>query len=399
MAYFDLIEKDSARATIIIAGTIWSGDEVRFRRLLNIAIKGREKIEIRVNGPGGSVPAGFSMMTNMRQAPVKIDFYIDGIAASMYTILMLAADRIYISEAGMLMIHNPQGGAYGEAKDLQAMADLLIKMEEMGSSFYAKRTGLSIKKIRKVMAKETWLTPDEALKQGYVDGIIEAVTPATDQAEMNAFASLKQTEAWNQYRAVAGISEEVWNKYQLTAGNGDREDQEGEPIIVNKNEEMADLKNIAFIIGLKTDEQTAVEAGVANLVAEKKKYQDQAAKLEKELSDLKETAKAEQAAQHDALINQAVADRRITAEQIPTWKALFESSPEAATTTLGSLKKPVSLTQMIENGGGSDATGSAEKDWDWYQKNNPNALGKMRQDNPTEFTRLYEAKYNVKPKL
>lgn len=133
-----------------------------------------KEIHLRVNSPGGSVFDGMTMYERLRTHPAKVVAYIDGLAASIASIIVMAADEIVIGDGGMMMIHKPITGVYGNSIEMERMIDILDKIESQMITIYAKKTGMSRAEISASLASETWYTADQALELGLADKKIEA---------------------------------------------------------------------------------------------------------------------------------------------------------------------------------------------------------------------------------
>lgn len=133
-----------------------------------------DELVLRINSPGGSVFEGTAIYNYLKNQKAKVTVYIDGLAASMATVIAMAGNEINIPENALFMIHNPFGVAYGEAKDMLKMADLLEKMKENAISAYLK-SGESSEAISQMMDSETWMTGKEAVKKGFATNLLDAV--------------------------------------------------------------------------------------------------------------------------------------------------------------------------------------------------------------------------------
>lgn len=143
-------------------------------------------IKLRVNSRGGDVFDGFAIYALIEAHPAKVEAHVDGIAASMASIVIMAADEITVSAGAMIMIHNPWAYAMGEADDLRQTADLLDQMQGKSADVYAARTGMARETIIEMMDAETWLTADEAKARGFAD----IVTPAKKSAQTKALSRI-----------------------------------------------------------------------------------------------------------------------------------------------------------------------------------------------------------------
>lgn len=132
-------------------------------------------IELHISSPGGSVIDGFTIYSTLEQCKLPIHVYIDGIAASMGSVLAMLGDKIYMSKTAIMMIHKPYTGASGNADDLRSEADLLDKFEAQLIGCYMTRAkGLTEVDLQKMLKNETWLNAEECLTYGFCDSIIDS---------------------------------------------------------------------------------------------------------------------------------------------------------------------------------------------------------------------------------
>lgn len=132
-----------------------------------------EKITIRINSPGGDVFDGVAIYNILKQNAARVIVYIDGLAASIASIIAMSGDEIYMAGNATMMIHKAWGLTIGNSEDMQAMAEILAKLDGTLTGTYAKRTGQDWAKISAMMADETWMNAQEALDMGFVDQITE----------------------------------------------------------------------------------------------------------------------------------------------------------------------------------------------------------------------------------
>jgi ATP-dependent Clp protease protease subunit len=131
-------------------------------------------LTVYINSAGGSVFEGLSIYNQLKRHPANVHVEIDGLAASIASLVAMAGDSISIAENAMMMIHKPMGGAYGEADELRNVATALDKVQDVLRDTYVKRSGADDGKINDLIDAETWLTAEEALELGLVDKISEA---------------------------------------------------------------------------------------------------------------------------------------------------------------------------------------------------------------------------------
>lgn len=143
----------------------------RFRDALQNA---RGPVTIAINSGGGSVTDGMAMFNALRTYKGHTVARIDGIAASMATIVALGAKRVAMADNGWWMVHNPWGMLAGEAEDMRRQADVMDQVGKTMTATYAAKTGLPESEIKAMMDAETWLTAEEAKAKGFIDEIYPA---------------------------------------------------------------------------------------------------------------------------------------------------------------------------------------------------------------------------------
>lgn len=127
-----------------------------------------ESFIVHINSPGGEVYEGFAIHDYLRSLGKPITTRIEGLCASIATVISLSGDTRVMTENSDFMIHNPWGMAGGERKDIQKYADELERIEEKLIKFYEAKTNLKEKEIREYMDAETFITPDDALSYGFI---------------------------------------------------------------------------------------------------------------------------------------------------------------------------------------------------------------------------------------
>lgn len=161
-----------------IVGEIDKKSAAKVREALS-ALGGKKDVSLFLNSEGGSCVQGIEMYHAIRRHEGKVTATVDGLAASMASVILQAADERHVSRGSYVMIHNPSAPAEGEAGDLRHTADVLDKIRSDMLDIYEARTGLDRDKIAKMMDEETYLTADEAVKFGFAD-IVDDVEARID---------------------------------------------------------------------------------------------------------------------------------------------------------------------------------------------------------------------------
>ena len=132
-------------------------------------------IFLYINSPGGSVSAGLSVFDTMQFIKPDVSTLCLGMAASMGSFLLMAGAK---GKRGALpnsriMIHQPSGGAQGQASDIEIQAREIIKTREQLNRIYADRTGQSVERIAADMERDYWMSPSEAQEYGLIDQVLD----------------------------------------------------------------------------------------------------------------------------------------------------------------------------------------------------------------------------------
>ena len=125
------------------------------------------QLDIRVNSPGGDVFDGVTIYNRLKQHKANVTVYVDGMAASIASIIALAGDEVIMGEGSQLMVHKPMSGVWGNSIEMMSVVDRLDDIEEQMLSIYQRRTGMDRSELKSMLAKETWLDADEAIEFGF----------------------------------------------------------------------------------------------------------------------------------------------------------------------------------------------------------------------------------------
>lgn len=150
----------------------WSGEGVTAKAFVkDLKALGNADINLHINSGGGSVFDASAIYTALKAHSGKVTSFIDGIAASAASFVALAGDSVVMADNALFMIHNPFGGATGDAKAMRDMADLLDKVRDTMVGIYMSKTNLSEADLLDALDKETWYNASEAQAAGFVDVI------------------------------------------------------------------------------------------------------------------------------------------------------------------------------------------------------------------------------------
>ena len=137
-----------------------------------------DSIDLRIHSPGGSVLDGWAIANGIKNHPAHVVARVEGLAASMGSVVLMSADEIEVPQNAYVMIHNVSGGAFGEAEELESMAALMRKLQDDVTDFYANATGKDREEIAEMMAAETWMNGEDAVEHGFATRVLEPVKAA-----------------------------------------------------------------------------------------------------------------------------------------------------------------------------------------------------------------------------
>lgn len=162
-------------------------------------------LEIHINSYGGEVFEGFAIYNSLKRYTGKKTVVVDGIAASIASVIAMAGDEIYMNKASMLMIHNASGVAYGNAEEMKKVAKALEQINEVIRDVYKNRSNLDDEQLKEFMDNETYFTPQEAVQYGFADGIVEEDVPEEPTATALKNLTDSLTERITQLKEIKNV--------------------------------------------------------------------------------------------------------------------------------------------------------------------------------------------------
>ncbi|MFA6927195.1 MAG: head maturation protease, ClpP-related [Bacteroidales bacterium] len=156
------------------------------RALGNITAK---NITVRINSPGGDVFDGVAIFNALKDHDARVTTKIEGLAASMASIVALAGDEVQAHKNAMYMIHDPWVLAAGNQYDLREIADILGKIGVNMLDIYYDKSNIGKRELKAMMKEETWFTAAEAKDRGLIDTVLEAGA-AKAKFDLSIFANV-----------------------------------------------------------------------------------------------------------------------------------------------------------------------------------------------------------------
>lgn len=134
-----------------------------------------KNLTVRINSYGGEVFAGHAIYNFLQRHPANKTVWVDGIAASIASVIAMAGDRVIMPDNAFMMIHRSWGLVIGNAEDMDKWAETMRKFDQSIIQAYQRRSNMSVDEIEQLMSDETWLTAAEAVAGGFADEISEPV--------------------------------------------------------------------------------------------------------------------------------------------------------------------------------------------------------------------------------
>ena len=143
-------------------------------RLLFLDMQNNKEIQLLINSPGGYVTSGFAIYDTITSLKSPVSTICTGLAASMGSILLSVGKkgRRFIQPHARVMIHQPSGGARGQAANIEIQAREILKTREIGARILAENCGQPFDKIMKDFNRDYWMDAQESVEYGIVDGVI-----------------------------------------------------------------------------------------------------------------------------------------------------------------------------------------------------------------------------------
>lgn len=142
-------------------------------QLLYLDMISDEEIEFFINSPGGYVTSGFSIYDTLKSLKSEVSTICTGLAASMGSILLSGGTKgkRFIQPHGKVMIHQPSGGARGQASNIEIQAQEILKTKELSARILAENCGQDFEKVMKDFNRDYWMDAKESIEYGIVDDV------------------------------------------------------------------------------------------------------------------------------------------------------------------------------------------------------------------------------------
>lgn len=265
------------------------------------------RINVRINSNGGDVYSGIAIYNALKGSKADIHIYVDGIAASMASVIALCGKPVEMSKYARLMLHSVSGGCYGNKREMQRCIEEIESLEDSLSDIYAGRLGMNKEEVKATYFdnEEHWLTAEEALRLGFIDGIYDA-DPVPEDSTPEQIYTLFNNRLMEPQKETAMNLDELKKRPRF-------------------KDCATDSDALREIDTLETEagKVAGLEAENATLKAKVKTYEDKAA--------------ADAEAERKRLLDAAENDGRIDATTRPTFENILKADMEQGKTALSAL--------------------------------------------------------------
>lgn len=365
------------------------------------------KIIVLINSDGGSVVQGMSVYSLIAGCPIETDCVIEGLAASMGSIIWAAGKNLYMHDYSILMIHNPYIGGASDDPNTTAIVEAFKGQLRM---IYTKRFGLSEDEVTKIMDGKdgvdgTYFSADDAVARGIITASHVIETPQATKAKFVAeLEAAKTSRCAVDYQKVVAKTTETLDPDRIIAMLG-AIPKNGEHSIQNKPTQMNnEFQTVASLLGIEAgaDALKSISARINNLIkAEADLQKAQAdlesakielkakttavenlqadlAKVNNELDTFKKAEAAAKEAQIVAVIDEAVKAGKITEDGKADWVTLAKTNLEAVKKSLAAIPARVTITEQIAGDkGNQDGAQAQQQAIDEAEKKAKEAVAKV----------------------
>lgn len=199
----------------------WIGWDAVYPGKVATLLDGADEVEVNINSNGGDVFAASEIYTLLSQHSGMVTVNIQGLAASAASVIAMAGDVVHISPTAQIMIHKAWTIADGNADDMAHTSEFLDGIDDSIMNAYVAKTGLDKSELSNMMAKETWLTANQAVDYGFADDVMDFGRPREPVLNSIGYPQVSRAVVDRWKKAMA--SAEAYEKQKKTAENRDAE--------------------------------------------------------------------------------------------------------------------------------------------------------------------------------
>ena len=318
-----------------------------------------------VNSDGGEVAQGSALFNYLDRTDVDITWVVDGIAASMMAVLITnPKHRVKAARHAKFMYHRVSGYVYGNSDETRAAADMMDSFEKTLIEMMASRINKSADETRNLYfdGVDHWLSAEEAVAAGLCDEIV------------NTNMNIRELENVTDARSA-------FNFYNNQ--------------IINLKQQKMDEKAFAAALNIsETSTEAEILAGVRTAVNERTQLSQQLQAEKDKVASLENRVKEFEKSKVKALVDSAIADKRISEEDREAYTKLAEQDYGNTEKVLNRMKPVPRVKDSLQTG----TTPKEEADWDFDKYHRSGRLENLKKNNPGRYAELYKAKFGCDPK-
>jgi ATP-dependent protease ClpP protease subunit len=364
-------QANGRRADIRIEGVINSFEGASAKAfgesIAQIAAKGIRDAHVYIDSEGGNVLEAKRIVAAMRKLTGSITVEGGAMVASAATYIAVKADAFHLRPDTAVMVHKPMVGVAGNEDELQSSLKAIKDITQEYRAAYATKTGKTDDEVEAMWSKgDRWFTGTEAVAEGLADGLVED-------------AAAEDNEELMDEEAVSRI-----------AACGCPADKLPKARTAPKHDEM-DIKAMRALLGMS---EVATEAEVLARVEA----------LKKENTRHAEAAKALREGEVKAVLDKAIADRKLTEAHRASYEAKFNAAFDATKAEVEALSAAPNVADEVRAGaeaGAVTASAKGRENWDYamWAAKDPKGLQELMAKDKNVFTALYQAHYGHAPSL
>lgn len=311
--FLDMTVSGQTSCSILLYGIIGDYEEVNSADITREILEAEatyQDIDVRINSMGGEVYAGIAIFNALRNSKANVNIYVDGIAASMASVIALCGKPVQMSQYAKLMIHSVSGGCYGTTEEMNDCVGQMKDLENTLCEMYSEKCKQTPEAIRSSYfdGKDHWLTAQEALSLGFIDGIYDAEPVPEDSTIEQIYQTFNnRLKKPNQKREEMSFYESV-------------------------------KKHARFKDCTSDDDALRIVGELENEAAKSSVLEKENEALKRENKVFTDEAKAAEEASKKALLDSAEEDGRIDATSRSAFQALLDKDMESGKKVLAGLK-------------------------------------------------------------
>lgn len=366
-----------SKAEVLLYGYIdpYDVSASEFVKELRALEKEYTHIDVRINSGGGSVFEGFAIYNALKNSSANIETYIDGLAASMASVIALGGKKVHMSKVARYMTHQPSTGGYGTSDELRKNADLLDGLEKSVCAVYSEKTGKTAEECKTLFlnGKDNWFTATQAKEYGLIDSIYDA--EEVDEPKSNADEKVVYDHYANLFAARFDKPQNLDMK-QFNASQA-----------------------LLVAMSLPTDaSQEAFEVAVNALVEKAKKVDNIQARLDQATTKIATLEKKEKTDKVASLLAKAEADKKVNAQMKATLGKQYAENPEWLEELLNSMQAYTPIVPTLQSDDEGQPT-AKELATEYTKLDQAGGLPELKANNPERYKTLFKAKFGVEPNM